>query len=196
MRLRVRAPPGAAGFGEDLERWLATRGRSSDPRAGARARGSVLNLRNPGGGAKPTFTPPPPPPPPPTTTTTTPRRALHRLYSTKMPSSLLGPRGQRALRRAAAGAAAAALVQGACTGRESWVERRHRAFEGVAALVNGPFAEIQPLDEQIAARGDGDVVLLDPTSSGGSVRRPDAHPGVGRRARPPIFRVMLPPPGR
>jgi len=27
--------------------------------------------------------------------------------------------------------------------------------------VNGPFAELQPLDERIAERGGGDVVLLD-----------------------------------
>jgi hypothetical protein len=65
------------------------------------------------------------------------------------------------LRRTAACAAVAALLGGACEQRETWAQRRQRAFERAAAAVNGPIEELRPLQDIIADPGGEGVVLLD-----------------------------------
>ena len=53
------------------------------------------------------------------------------------------------------------LLAAACEQTDGWIDRRKRAFEGVAAVVNGPLAALEPFHQRISASGSGDVVLLD-----------------------------------
>jgi len=72
------------------------------------------------------------------------------------------PLARRRLGVLALWAAAAALLGAGCgEEKESRIERRHRAFKGVATLVYGPIDELRPFHDRIAEPGGGDVVLLD-----------------------------------
>lgn len=77
------------------------------------------------------------------------------------------PPGQR---RPAAGLAravalagiAAALLGAACSQQAGWIGRRKKAFEAVAAVVNGPLVALRPFHERITPGTGDDILWLDP----------------------------------
>lgn len=58
--------------------------------------------------------------------------------------------------------AAVSLLGAACSQREGWIGRRKKAFEDVAAVVNGPLEALRPFHERITPGQGEDILWLDP----------------------------------